>query len=160
MTILVSIDPGIRACGVAGFEDRVLKWAEYVQSNYTGADNIKAAVKMSDCVRMKYCFYFVDHVISEVPVMRKGSPVPPADIMHLYGVVAAIGSTQLDFETVQPSTWKGTVPKKIFLERILKCLTDEERQRLPKLPASKLHNVIDAVGIGLWKLGRLNAKGK
>lgn len=55
---------------------------------------------------------------------------------------------------VYPRTWKGQVPKKIHTARTLAKLTSSERGVLPELPASKLHNVLDAVGLGLWLLGR------
>jgi hypothetical protein len=44
-----------------------------------------------------------------------------------------------------------------MLKRILSKLTDHELSLLKGLglPPSKEHNVIDAVGIGLWKVGRL-----
>lgn len=64
---------------------------------------------------------------------------------------------------VFPRTWKGSVPKPIMSQRIYKTLTAEERVLLPlkrghKVSKSALdhdHNVLDAVGLGLWKLGRL-----
>lgn len=55
---------------------------------------------------------------------------------------------------VYPRQWKGQVPKKIHVARTLAKLTDAERALLPALPASKLHNVVDAAGLGLWLLGR------
>lgn len=58
---------------------------------------------------------------------------------------------------VWPRSWKGTVPKKIHNERVLAALTEEEVALLPLRPRAKDHdhNVLDAVGIGLWKLGRM-----
>jgi len=53
---------------------------------------------------------------------------------------------------VTPRKWKGTTPKDISHRRILAKLSDTEKQRLPKLPKSKAHNMLDAVGIGLWWL--------
>lgn len=63
----------------------------------------------------------------------------------------------VEAEYVWPRTWKGTVPKAIHNQRVLAALTDEERARIPKKPQVKKHdhNIVDAVGIGLWKLGRM-----
>lgn len=57
---------------------------------------------------------------------------------------------------VDPNEWKGSVPKVIHQKRILAVLSVEERARLPKLLKTKSHNMIDAVGIGLYHLGRLS----
>ena len=59
---------------------------------------------------------------------------------------------------VSPAAWKGQVPKKIHHPRILRSLSEVEREIvldvLDLLPASTRHNVLDAVGIGLWALKR------
>lgn len=54
-----------------------------------------------------------------------------------------------------PSVWKGQVPKDVHNPRVLACLTDDERRLVPALAVSKLHNVIDAIGLGLFNLGRM-----
>ena len=58
---------------------------------------------------------------------------------------------------VPPRKWKGTVPKGIHNERVLDALKSHEKKRLPRRPRAKEydHNMVDAVGLGLWKLGRL-----
>ena len=56
---------------------------------------------------------------------------------------------------VRPHEWKGGVPKEIHNARVLEKLSSAESLLLPKLPASKLHNVVDAVGLGLFELGRM-----
>lgn len=60
-------------------------------------------------------------------------------------------------ELVWPRTWKGNVEKKITTERILKRLSPAELAVVPRRPRAKDvdHNCADAVGLGLWKLGRL-----
>jgi hypothetical protein len=58
--------------------------------------------------------------------------------------------------TIEPATWKGQTPKKIHNARVLNALYDDERDRFRActvgVPASKLNNVIDAIGIGRWAL--------
>ena len=62
---------------------------------------------------------------------------------------------------VTPQRWKGQVPKEIMTERILRALSDAERQNLERhfkmfrVIKSLQHNYIDAVGIGLWASGRI-----
>lgn len=60
-----------------------------------------------------------------------------------------------DTVRLYPSVWKGQVPKRIHNERVLECLDVGERALIPKLTPAKLHNVIDAVGLGLFQLGRM-----
>lgn len=49
-----------------------------------------------------------------------------------------------------PHEWKKSVPKEIHHPRILAELSSEERARIPKLPKSKLHNCLDAIGLAKW----------
>lgn len=60
-------------------------------------------------------------------------------------------------EDVWPRTWKGNVPKAIMTERIVSRLSEEERALVVLTPRSKApeHNCVDAIGIGLWRIGRL-----
>jgi hypothetical protein len=55
---------------------------------------------------------------------------------------------------VTPRQWKGTAPKDIHNRRILDNLNEHETEVLPSLAKSKAHNMIDAIGLGLWVLGR------
>ncbi len=56
-----------------------------------------------------------------------------------------------------PGQWKGQVPKDIHNERVLDALTEQERAIVKACgaPTSKLHNVIDSVGLGLEDTGRM-----
>ena len=59
-----------------------------------------------------------------------------------------------------PHEWKGTIPKDIHHKRIVGYLTDAERQVIKTygagVAAGKVHNMLDAVGLGKWafKVGR------
>jgi hypothetical protein len=56
-----------------------------------------------------------------------------------------------------PKTWKGNVDKAAHQPRILSTLSDVERACITTVRAKALmHNVIDAVGIGLFHLGRMD----
>lgn len=56
---------------------------------------------------------------------------------------------------VHPHEWKGSVPKDVHNARVFERMSTSERALLPKLPPSKLHNVIDAVGLYMWDTGRM-----
>jgi hypothetical protein len=86
------------------------------------------------------------------------------DVNDLLDLACLVGRLQgrleekgVDVELVYPRTWKGTVPKDIHNKRVLAALSKEELALLPKRPRAKDfdHNLLDAVGIGLWKLGRI-----
>lgn len=52
-----------------------------------------------------------------------------------------------------PREWKGQVPKVVHNQRVLNALSHVEREKIVHN-----HNVIDAVGIGLWFCGRIGRK--
>lgn len=95
------------------------------------------------------------NVVIERPTIYPRSPVPPNDIIEL-AITAGRIAERLGGETVWvlPRRWKGTIPKAIMGERILKALTPEEFARIP---AKARHDVIDAIGLGLWYLKRLTS---
>ena len=67
-------------------------------------------------------------------------------------------------EYVLPRDWKGTIPKPkngeqyIIEKRALAVLDERETQLIYSTKSARAksldHNLIDAVGIGLWRLGR------
>jgi hypothetical protein len=63
-------------------------------------------------------------------------------------------------EYVKPFEWKGQVPKKKHQPRIWAVLDEREHALLLRETGKVLegegHNIVDAVGIGLWRLGRLS----
>lgn len=105
----------------------------------------------------------VNRVIIEHPRIYTGSGKPKSidenDLLDVAAVGAAVASwCNFDPETLFPSEWKGQVPKEVMTERIRRALTDDERASIAKCKASLMHNVLDACGIGLFRLGRLNRK--
>jgi len=59
---------------------------------------------------------------------------------------------------VEPLRWKGQVPKDIHHARVFAKLDDHEKAIVDEcgrgIAPSKRHNMIDAVGLGLYKVGR------
>ena len=134
---LLSVDPG-RHTGWAAFGERTL-WA-----CGTGDPPVERARR----------------VVVELPRVYPRHPVPPQDIVTLaalagqyVGRAAAAGASA---STVSPSQWKGTMPKGVCAARVRARLSPEERAVVDACgaPAGELHNVLDAVGIGLHALGR------
>jgi hypothetical protein len=134
---MITIDPGVHGSGFAFWDNNQLYDVRY--GTLAGAP--------------------VDHmVVIEMPQVYPGSKMRgnPNDLIRLaFAAGRLVGDAPC--ETVLPRQWKGTIKKEVMLRRILSKLTDEELAMLKslKLPKSKEKECIDAIGIGLWKLGRL-----
>lgn len=101
-------------------------------------------------------------VVLEKPGKQAGRNVKLDDLLTLarrvgwLEVLALAAGARV--ECVLPITWKrGSIPKRIHHPRILARLTKDERALLlaVKCALSAQHNVIDAIGIGLWAVGRM-----
>lgn len=147
---LMAFDPG-KITGWASFENTSLSHAGVVK-NATFAEPVE--------------FWPVEDwplvVVIEMP--RWYPQEREIDVNDLLDLSRLVGRIEGFFakegsriEIVYPRSWKGTVPKKIHNARVLAALTKEEIALLPRRPRAKDHdhNVLDAVGIGLWKLGRM-----
>jgi hypothetical protein len=63
-----------------------------------------------------------------------------------------------EIRETKPREWKGQAPKLAFCKRIVKLLAPEERRLVNALglPTTKLHNVLDGIGLMLTEAGRLS----
>jgi hypothetical protein len=94
-------------------------------------------------------------VLIEMPESRGGkTPASTDDLIVLARRAADYGgysrAHRAEVEYVKPSRWKGTVRKDICCARTLAALTEAERV----LVDHATHDVIDAVGLGLWHFRR------
>jgi hypothetical protein len=130
---LTAIDPGLRT-GIAWFVNGLLVRAGLFEDN-----------AVISCLPL---------VVVECPEYQKARRVNPNDLITLALRVgrwqARVERSGGKCELVRPSEWKGLVPKRIHTARTLAKLSREERL----LVDGARHDVIDAVGIGLWRLGR------
>ena len=150
---LVSLDPGLRGCGVAWWaEDGSLLFVDYLRNPVKKGDGPGAWMGYGGChIRDTDPDYF----ISEVPqVYRAGaSKGDPDDLIQLAGVVGVFSSIfrATTHFGVKPREWKGQVPKDVHHARLVKTLTPEEMAMVEaSAPPSLRHNVLDAVGIGRY----------
>lgn len=164
---LISFDPGLREAGLAVFQDGTLAFATLVRAQGKERGG-KAWKEMGLSVfrtlnaHFPYALVREGRFVSEIPqVYREGKSanVDPEDLTNLTGVVGAVIGflDPAEVETCVPAQWKGQVPKEIHNRRIISTLTPNEKAVLDaiKCPASLKHNVVDAVGIGLFALGRM-----
>lgn len=153
MTLLVTIDPG-KNTGTAVFQDgslvssKVDSWAEAFDAHTS---------------------FLADHdlhgieVLGELPMVYPGPrPEDPNDLIvlaeQLGELLSLYRARGCYVDTVHPRTWKGTVPKEHHQPRILSKLSPAELALVPRMPIARRyeHNAVDAVGLGLWKLGRMH----
>lgn len=135
--ILLAIDPG-RDTGWARFDDQRLTLC-----GLTHPDDYRAT----------FAPMRPDKVIIERPTIYPGARNGD-DIVTL---AARMGMIKAQFgcpiDEVEPRRWKHQTPKEIHNRRVIMQLAGNERALLPK--GAKAHNVIDAVGLGLWALKRM-----
>ena len=106
-------------------------------------------------------------------IYPRGQTKNPNDVVELAlnaGEWGGLYRQWADVEYVFPFQWKGSVPKSIHHTRVLAKLSEAERavadQAISRgrsgvskslatpVPASKRHNVLDAIGLGLFRVGR------
>lgn len=99
--------------------------------------------------------------VTEFPIVRRQEAYKGNDMLLTAasaGLFLGVCKAQRVI-TVKPGAWKGQVPKEEMCRRILDILTEEERALFERCMIGKLkslhHNAIDAIGIGLWAVGRL-----
>lgn len=107
----------------------------------------------------------VTRMVIEVPRIYPGSNSKKGDLNDLIDLALAAGriagmNDSATVEMIYPADWKRQVPKEQMVERIKGFLTPEEFKRV-ELPTAKgkQHNVWDAVGIGLFAVGRMKPGG-
>jgi hypothetical protein len=163
--MILSIDPGLEYFAVATWDKNGwLELANFYETQWNPGGPPGKAMRtaaMFDGIFERELRNECERVVIECPVIYPKSKAPPQDIMHLYGAVIAIAQVcnqyfvRVDF--VEPRAWKGNVPKEIFGKRIVSKLLPKELKaaQLDKFPKTKRHDVVDAIGIGLWSSGRL-----
>lgn len=181
--ILLAIDPGLRGCGAVLFEDGVLRAAAYVRGE--GVPEVLLMLARATALgverwvverideRLPSLFGVreaVDRLVLELP-QTYGGRASRGDANDLIALAAVDGAIAALFplasvQAVRPHEWKGSVPKPksargkyIVQERVWERLSAEERGRVVWPKAEKLKwDVADAIGIGLWALGRFERK--
>lgn len=166
------MDPGLRGCGVAVFHGDSLRFATYAKNPERIGSGYNEFYEMAnEAWRLVShelpCHFSAVVCVVEMPVVYPGSKKgnDPNDLLALTGVGGAFVSivqyaltgaisTPISVKTVKPAEWKGQVPKQIMNERVQKKLSKEELGKVVSVGALD-HNTWDAVGIGLFALGRL-----
>lgn len=100
-------------------------------------------------------------VIEQPKIYPNGGTKNPNDVLKLAvkaGEWSGYFGRIAEVQYVVPQDWKGKVPKAIQNARDWDRLAPEEKAIVDAaargMAASKRHNMLDAVGIGLWGVGR------
>lgn len=165
MTKLLAVDPGVRGCGAAIFWDGVLERATYVANPFLKGNGAAQAALLAAGV-LNWAGV-VNELVVEVPriypaARQKGDQ---NDLIAVAGVAFAVAGrcepyvTAKMMTTYYPRDWKGTVDAdEVMIPRIKGRLSPAEIHRILPVKSSLMHNVYDAIGIGLKKLGRLEPR--
>ena len=161
---LISFDCGLSYVGAALFDVEQKKMLDcyYIE---TSVDSREDAEQTADLIKKIFLTFepFLENtlIVVEYPEQYTHTPAPRSSVQGLActagGIVSLLKKDTNKVEFVLPKTWKAQVPKEIMLERIVSKLSDDEKALLEskKYIKSKKHNVIDAIGVGLYKLSRL-----
>lgn len=179
---MLCVDPSLTCTGWALFEHNYLVDCGYVAgSKGSLPDRIRHAAGLGE--KDVGLPLGVSKLVIEVPQIyqraqgkTKGNP---NDVAKLWGIAGAylVNYDSAKAELVKPFDWKGNAPKTVTFARILKRLSAAElktfnRKAFPRArgrgdtstepPSETQHagDVLDAVGIGLWKLDRLHGRNR
>lgn len=160
--LTLAVDPGKHSCAWATFMgDRL--WDASLVRGKSGAPPHVAPGAEGLARVLESWSYGVRFVLEQPTVYPGARENDPNDLISIATegglfVGAVRGGRAGPTVLVAPRTWKGGVPKDIHQRRILAKLTAPEVARLEAALVNVLptlrHNVVDAVGIGLWAVGR------
>lgn len=168
MSNLLAVDPGLRNPAAALFKDSQLVKASRVKvpASYHKMELGQRVMGVVGLINHWWRQHVdhVDEVVAEWPRCYNRMKGDPADLFPLAGIgigVAAMAGVTI-FNTFAPTApeWIGSLPKTTTGDplasprgdRIWSKLSPEERECVVLS-----HDSIDSVGLGLWRLGRLNA---
>jgi hypothetical protein len=168
---LIAIDPGVHSMAIAVFHDDgklIQAWNEKSKSIFKPDVKLSVAEQVerwgSPSVRLVNRLQATApngvHIIGERQVVypgAKGLRTNPNDLLDLAMCAGAFyGALCVDMRStlrlVEPAEWKAQVPKDICRRRIEAMLTPAEKSAIKK--GGEMHNIYDAIGIGLFGLGR------
>lgn len=163
---LVSIDPGVRACGVALWKDGILQRALYVRG-YEEDEEVADGI-LWNIMRDKVVAAYTDstdgwNLAIELP-QTYGGRSGKGDTNDLIRLAAVVGAIVVGFPlhsttVYRPREWKGQVEKQVMNRRVAAALSEIERKRV-ELPRAKSlhHNVFDGIGIGMFHLRKIGER--
>lgn len=172
--MLLALDPSVRSPGAALFRGGLLIAADRVkvpkQDDQKFADGARwdLVARLVEAWAGRAQQQIVELVFERPQIYTWGkSKGDPNDLVGLAGVAGAlvgrlsIASPSLHVSSPTPAEWIGQLPKATKgsalvsprAQRILSRLSPDELALVPDQ-----HDALDAVGLGLWRLGRLEPR--
>jgi hypothetical protein len=145
----IAVDPGKTLIGWAVFDGRKLESC--------GLSRLYEVRDMVCLMRTGHAEMVVEKPQVYPHQRLKGDPNDLIDVALAAGCVAEMGHANgMAVEFVLPRRWKGQRPKDVCNALTLDLMLPHEKGLLKKTGVikSKRHNVLDAIGIGLWRIGR------
>lgn len=157
MTLGLAIDPGKKGHGLAIFD---LNNGELLHAQLTNGLGGQAHPLLETLPELEP--FFASSPGAELVIERpkiydrehqKGDQRDLIDLAIVVGAIASRAAPQVgSVLLVEPTQWKGNVPKNVTEKRARKALSTDELETVNLPSAAGLHhNVWDAVGIGLWR---------
>ncbi len=150
MNNVVAIDPGKKHLG----------WAEFVGGRLVACGLAEGKARDMRLALEEVGLRREVTVVEEpqiYPARRwKGDPNDLVDVALTAGIAIGTLCRRGEVVCVRPRAWGGNRPKTVKAAGIVGALDEAERDVLNGcgVARGKLHNVVDATGIGLWWLGR------
>lgn len=149
----MSIDPGMGRTGWAFWhEDQLDSWGLLTGRDVKATSWKRVAEVMAKRVVVKAQDLGASRLICEIPqemggaagegALRSGSVRKLAYYVGLIGGMARWEG--LEWATIEPSKWKGQLPKEITRRRVMRDY--------PAVPGDLFSDVYDAIGIGRWRI--------
>lgn len=166
--LICAIDPGVRGVGAALFDvaRKELIRAAYVQGNQDRNSPIVLAqfvalklvqwIGFTEGLRRSTCSAAIEVPRIYPAGQHKGDQ---NDLINVALVSGACASLFNDVFQYYPREWKGTMDPDKMTERIKGRLSVAESVAVSRIGALD-HNTFDAVGIGLFAVGRLQPERK
>ncbi len=172
MSFLVAVDPSIRRSGVAVFStpDELPPRLEFAATVKATKDELKLnylerSVAMARAVWQAvpepgrhWCTKLVvewPQIYAREEGKSKGNPNLLTPLAGVCSALGALFSEVTVLTPVMPADWKRQMTKPVVIERVKARLSDAERHNIPPRLA---HDGYEAIGIGLWALGRWERK--
>ncbi len=171
MKHLLSVDPGTNCLGWARWREGVLVACGFIstdakQQRSQKFSDIRYRIAVTPAFHPekhrweeRRDLHEAVHAICEYPIKYEKDKVDPNDLIAVAAVAGMAVAYANTMQYVLPGDWKGQTPKPkkksdgpyIIAERVKRTLSREE---LSLVDPDSPFDVWDALGIGLWKLGR------
>lgn len=159
---LIAIDPSLRASGWAYFEDGELVTGGVATTRKSMS--VYCLFTALSSVLSREVSGRIDVLVAEWPQVYVGarSKGDPNDLLWLTAVLGSAVAEVAPQEVIlyKPAEWKGQVDKRVHNIRVMARLESKELAIVKNVAVTESlrHNMIDAIGIGLKYLKRLEPR--